>query len=126
MRSEGHGDGAFVSQRTLIVSRTLAWPALPKRRSTTAPGKTQAAFRVMDTGSTAGSALILCDSEGRIRALLSAGDSGPALELFDKEGELRAVLGTAESETTDGKKILWPESSLLLFGPDGKLRWSAR
>lgn len=69
--------------------------------------------------------LVLFDNEGRRRAALSADDSGPTLLLFDTEGKARAVLGSTETGNLDEKTTRWPESSLLLFGPDGILRWSA-
>lgn len=67
----------------------------------------------------------LLGGEGKLRAALYVLDGKPALELFDNEGIARALLGSTQTETPDGKTTRWPESSLLLFGPDGGLRWSA-
>lgn len=68
---------------------------------------------------------LLLEWAGTIRATLNAGNDGSALDLFDAEGRSRATVGASETETPDGKTTRWPESSLLLFGPDGELRWSA-
>ena len=91
--------------------------------------------------------LSLSDAKGNIRALMYSGEHGPRLNLFDandesrvilattedgpnlslrdEEGKARAVLGIYKTETPDGKIISYPESSVLLFGPDSKLRWTA-
>jgi hypothetical protein len=35
------------------------------------------------------------------------------------------VLGVMGTVTPDGKTTTYPESSLILFGADGKVKWSA-
>jgi hypothetical protein len=59
------------------------------------------------------------------RAWLGMGKDGQSMQLFDEKGKLRFAAGRTETETSDGKTIAYPESSLLLFGPDGKVIWSA-
>lgn len=39
LRPEGHAERASIDQYDSAVQSPLAWPALPKRRSTTAPGR---------------------------------------------------------------------------------------
>lgn len=68
---------------------------------------------------------VLLGGEGTLRAALYVLDDKPALKLLDSNGVGRAVVGSTETETPDGKTTRWPESSLLLFGSDGELRWSA-
>jgi len=52
--------------------------------------------------------------------------SGPKLELTDSKGKTRAVLGRVSLEVTaTGETRERPESSLALFGRDGKTIWSA-
>jgi hypothetical protein len=72
-----------------------------------------------------GAGLVLYDENGKYRAMLGTGKDGPSLSLTDEKGKDRAVLGTTKTETPDGKEIKYPESSILLFGPDGKVRWTA-
>jgi hypothetical protein len=45
----------------------------------------------------------------------------PALLLFDENGKLRACLGIGQASTPDGRTITYPESSLRLYKPDGKV-----
>jgi len=70
--------------------------------------------------------LWLSDENGKTRASLDLTESGqPALTLDDENGNERASLGATGTTTTDGRKVSYPESSLLLFGQDGKLVWQA-
>ena len=64
---------------------------------------------------------------GRIRicAALTVDKDGPGLRLLDENGKARFVAGKETTETPDGKIIEYPESSLILFGPDGKIIWRA-
>jgi len=100
----------------------------------------------LHTGKT-NTSLDLCDERGNPRAFLQVGKDGPALGLMDEnekmravltgyepvvglaildaKGKPRAVLGKSETVTPDEKKVIYPESSLLLFGPDGKVLWQA-
>lgn len=104
-------------------------------------GKARATLTVSNEGSLLG----LSDEQGNIRAMLRVDKDGPLLELRDekskpraqqrvnKEGpelslrdehyRIRATLGATTVTTVDGKQTSWPESSLLLFGPDGKICW---
>jgi hypothetical protein len=72
-----------------------------------------------------GPALILADESGKLRAGLHADKNGAALNLFDGNGNGRATLGKCATVTTDGKTITYPESSIRLFGADGKGIWAA-
>jgi len=64
---------------------------------------------------------------GRIRicAALTVDKDGPSLNLRDENGMERFTAGKIKTVTPDGKVIEYPESSLVLFGPDGKIIWSA-
>jgi hypothetical protein len=68
---------------------------------------------------------VLEDERGTIRAGLVSSKDGPTLGLTDEKGTLRASLGESKINMPDGKTITYPESSLLLFGPDGKGLWHA-
>lgn len=72
-----------------------------------------------------GPVLDLYDENGKARVGLFMGKDGPALELCDAAEMGRATLGAARGKTPDGKTITYPESSLLLYRPDGKVIWSA-
>ena len=87
------------------------------------------------------------DEDGTVRASLAMVKSGaPSLSLYDKDGNTRAILGYTELETTrtltkledtstgmvmkyettrTGKITKRAESSLVLFGKDGKVIWQA-
>ena len=69
--------------------------------------------------------LVLYDDSGRDRAVLGVLKDGPWFSLFDENGKERATLGTAKTGTPGGKAITYPESSLILFGRDGKAVWRA-
>jgi hypothetical protein len=71
-----------------------------------------------------GPMLGLSDESGRPRAFLKVVKEGPALGLFDNQ-RCRVNLGVGRITTPDGKTVEYPESSLLLFNPDGKVRWQA-
>ena len=50
----------------------------------------------------------------------------PGMALYNAAGQNRATLGVTRGQTHDGKTITYPESSLLLYGADGKVTvWSA-
>jgi hypothetical protein len=69
--------------------------------------------------------LFLYDEKGNPRAGLVVTKDGSGLSLTDEKGNARAALGTTQTTTPDGKTVTYPESSLLLFGPDGKGIWQA-
>jgi len=73
-----------------------------------------------------GPSLSLGDENGKIRAGLATLKDSPTLVLFDENGQGRFMAGKAKIITPDGKTIEYPESSLILFGPDGKVIWSAK
>jgi len=72
-----------------------------------------------------GSTLLLLDENRNPRAALCVSKDGPWLSLNDEKGNARFAAGKTELESPDGKTIEYPESSLILFGPDGKVIWSA-
>jgi hypothetical protein len=84
-------------------------------------GETRAALAVLKVGP----GLILGDEKGISRTLLNVTKDGPSLQLLDEKGTDRATLGVSQTGTPDGKSTTYPESSLLLFGPDSKVIWSA-
>jgi len=72
-----------------------------------------------------GPSLALWDEKFQIRALLGLGKDGPLLKLLDEKGQDRFAAGKTKAVSPDGKTTEYPESSLILFGPDGKVIWSA-
>jgi hypothetical protein len=72
-----------------------------------------------------GTLLSLCDGNGKPRAGLSTTKDGPSLELYDENGNGRFMAGIITMISPEGKTVAYPESSLILFGPDGKIIWSA-
>ena len=84
-------------------------------------GKCRASLSVLKDGP----ALDLLDENGKPRASLDVDKNGPGLNLFDKNDKGRAVLGISQTTTPDGKVITYPESSLLLFDPNGNVIWMA-
>jgi len=72
-----------------------------------------------------GPALVLADENGRPRASLAISKDGPSLSLWDEKGVGRFAAGKTKAISPDGKTIEYPESSLILYGPDGKVIWSA-
>ena len=59
------------------------------------------------------------------RADLTVASKSAALSLHDDSGRVRAILGRVETTTAEGQPVSYPESSLLLLGPDGKVTWKA-
>jgi hypothetical protein len=84
-------------------------------------GKHRAALVVLKDGP----GLALCDENGEARIFLGVSKEGPSLMLNDEKGTGRFAAGRTGTVTPDGKTIAYPESSLILFGPDGKVIWSA-
>jgi hypothetical protein len=81
--------------------------------------------RVKLTVTKYGPSLMLSDENDKIRATLDVIENGPTLLLSDEKGHDRFVAGKAGTVSPDGKTIEYPESSLILYGPDGKVIWSA-
>ena len=69
--------------------------------------------------------LSLHDGKGKTRACLTVDKDGPRLTLLDENGKTRAELGVSRASTSYGKTIAYPESSLLLYGPDETVLWHA-
>ena len=84
-------------------------------------GKTRAKLDVGIDGPT----LLMWDEKLNVRAKLVADPDGPSLELHDEKGRTRFAAGKTWIESQDGKTIEYPESSLILYGPDGEVIWSA-
>jgi hypothetical protein len=72
-----------------------------------------------------GPRLRLYDENSKVRAGLALVKDGPTLLLLDENGKLRFAAGKTTTATPDGQTIAYPESSLILFGPDGKVIWKA-
>ena len=87
-----------------------------------------------------GAAVVVVDENGKHRAILGVTDSGAVMVISDEKGEprvdlndsgtvrvsdgkgkLRAVLGTTEIVFPNGTEHKHPESTLTLFGSDGKV-----
>ena len=47
------------------------------------------------------------------------------LTFFDESGKGRLTLGVDRTKTPGGKTVSYPESSILLFNPEGNVSWSA-
>jgi len=65
------------------------------------------------------------DENGTARVAEAVFKDSPVLFLSDEKGKACFVAGKTATETPDGKTIAYPESSLILFGPDGKVIWRA-
>ncbi len=73
----------------------------------------------------AGPGLNLNDYNGESRASLGVNKLGPALTLKDEKGRPRLKAGGLELTAPGGGTLQYPECSMVLFGPDGKVIWSA-
>jgi len=69
--------------------------------------------------------LSLWDENEKARAMMEVNKDGPELTMYDEKGIMRFVAGKVTLESPEGKTTGYPESSLILFGPDGKSIWSA-
>jgi hypothetical protein len=87
-------------------------------------GKSRLTLAVLPSGE---QSLVLTDNTGRTRAELAIEvDGSSTFGLFDRTGTARAVLGSTSLEHAETGVIeKRPESSLVLFGNDGKGIWSA-
>ncbi len=87
-------------------------------------GKSRLTLAVLPSGA---QSLVLTDNTARTRAELAIEvDGSPTFGLFDRTGTARAVLGSISLENAETGVIeKRPESSLVLFGNDGKGIWSA-
>jgi len=81
--------------------------------------------RITQSTTKDGSGLIMFDDNGKPRIQLGTIKDGPMLLMADEKGAPRASLGISSTKTPDGKTITYPESTLLLFGPDGKETFQA-
>jgi len=87
-------------------------------------GKSRLTLAVLPSGA---QSLVLTDNTARTRAELAIEvDGSPTFGLFDRTGTARAILGSTSLENEETGVIeKRPESSLVLFGNDGKGIWSA-
>ncbi|MBL9076043.1 MAG: hypothetical protein JNL08_00985 [Planctomycetes bacterium] len=69
-----------------------------------------------------GAMFSLLDAEGRIRTELSSGRDDAAVRVLDAGGRVRAVLGTTSTTDNLQRSHLAPESTLTLYGPDGRVQ----
>jgi hypothetical protein len=49
---------------------------------------------------------------------------GPTMVLFDENSIIRLMAGKSDLGSSIGTRVSYPESSIVLFGPDGKVTWS--
>jgi hypothetical protein len=72
-----------------------------------------------------GASLTLNTKNDKEHVLLSIGGSGPAMELVDARG-FETHVGSTETKTLrNGEKHQTSAASLIMFGQDGKVIWSA-
>lgn len=70
--------------------------------------------------------IALMDKDSKVRGLWDVEDGEPALSLLDSKGEQRLVLGMVGlKDTKSGNEMRRSESSIVLFGEDGKIAFSA-
>jgi len=70
-------------------------------------------------------AISMVDANRKTSLQLSTSKDGPNISLYDEQGRPRASIGQAKTSLLDGTQINLPVSSMLLYGPDGKVLWSA-
>ncbi len=85
-------------------------------------GTDRAGLTVLPSGNPA---LSLSDDNGNTRVFLSLSDGSPRLRLADGNGQGRVGIGAIETTSPDGTKTKFPESTIMLFGPDEKVIWKA-
>jgi hypothetical protein len=71
------------------------------------------------------SGLFLYGKDGAIRSQLSIGNDRPTFYFFDKQGDARLSMGVTNIPSPDGSETKTSESTIYLFGPDGKPLWRA-
>jgi hypothetical protein len=81
--------------------------------------------RLIEDMDNKGPGIAVYDGKCHIRAAIGMFDNCPVIKLNDEHGAARAYLGTTTSLTPYGKVVFNPESSLVLYGPDGKVIWQA-
>jgi hypothetical protein len=67
----------------------------------------------------------LNDENKEIRLQTDVGTFGPSLSIYDEKGTIRFLAGKPTAIARDRKQLGYPESSLMLLGPDGDVIWSA-
>ncbi|MFH1748059.1 MAG: hypothetical protein ABIG44_13570 [Planctomycetota bacterium] len=85
-------------------------------------GKTRAMLVVSKEGPVG---LSFLDENGKMRAIFGETKDGPALGFLDENEKVRLSLRLGRTTTLDGKRTTYPESSILLYGPDEKVIWEA-
>jgi hypothetical protein len=69
--------------------------------------------------------LFLYGKDGTIRSQLSTINDRPTFFFFDKKGNARISLGVTDISSPDGTETKTSESTMYLFGADGKPLWHA-
>ena len=119
-------DEAGTIRTQLVATEALAGLLLHDEAGTRRAGLTTSQQDLGPFGSSDSTVLDLLDNSGTERVLLHVGEnSGAGLLLQDEAGLYRASLGSSERVRADGRRTTYPESSLLLFGPDGNVIWQA-
>lgn len=65
------------------------------------------------------------DEKARLRITMGLTKDEPAMMIWDKRDVMRASLGSNTTSLPDGRRTIYPESSLQLFGPNGTVLWQA-
>jgi hypothetical protein len=71
-----------------------------------------------------GPALAMFDENNKVRATLEVDMNGARLQIADKNGTSRSQVGSSATVSPSGKRTIYPESTLMLFGPDGNVIWT--
>ncbi len=85
-------------------------------------GKIRTSLSVREDGTPG---LQMQDENGKLRATMDVEKDGPAVQVLDKNGNSRALVGAIRTQSPIGKTIFHPESTFILFGPDGKILWKS-
>ncbi len=84
-------------------------------------GELRASPRMRDEGP----GLWMHDEKRDLRVALGIVEGRPRLSILDEKGEVRCAIGASNIATDDGRRIMYPESSILLFDADGGVVWEA-
>ncbi len=107
------------------TGKPLAWLSVTEDDSRLVVEQKTSKRRASLVASEYNTSLDMYDKTGKGRAWLTVSEDGPVLSIGDKTGKGRASLGVSTVTTSDGKSITYPESTILLFGPNGRVLWQA-
>ncbi len=119
--SKDLGSGFYAMDESGTIRVQLAYAGLLGARLNfrDRKGNTHAAIDAFPEGQTF---FTMKDDNNKDRVEFSLSkQSPPCLVLRDEAGKDRAILGGRQLKFTDGRVVTYPESSLLLFDPEGKL-----